>query len=686
MEQNIHLPALGRDAELRAATFDEGSHTIEIVWTTGAKVRRRSWVDGPYDEELVVEPGAVRLDRLNAGAAFLNTHDSYELGSVIGSVVPGSAKIEAGRGIAQVQLSRREDVAGIVQDIRDGVIRFVSVGYRIHTVEKTETDDGSVPVWRVVDWEPLEISAVPIPADPGAVFRSAVDNNGEKNARTYPVVVRSDDPPPATTTDNADANRAAETGDNTMSEQTAADEARGNDAAAQAVATDAARREAADTATKAERARVKEITDIARSVGMDDLVSRAVDQGTCVDEFRKLVIDAVAERQSQRKPETERNVNEGAGHTRVMVGTDEAEKRAAAIENALMHRADPAANPLKDGREFRGMSLLELARDSLEVRGIRTRGMSRMEVARLSLSQADQMRLGGLMTTSDFPGILANISGRTLRAGYDAAPQTFRPLVREVTVPDFKPVTSVQLGDAPNLEKVNEHGEFKRGTMGEAGETYKIATYGKIVGITRQVIVNDDLGAFTRIPRAFGVQAANLESDLVWGQITGNPLMSDGYNLFDSSHHHNDLTAAAPGVTSIAAGRTAMSQQVGLDGTTLTPIDAAYILIPKVMEVTVEQFLGTFMPNLPGNVVPDSIRKLRPISDPRLDRASATTWYLTADAAVADLIELAYLEGQQGVYTETRMGFDIDGMEVKARLDVGAKVVDWRAISRNVGA
>jgi phage head maturation protease len=87
-------------------------------------------------------------------------------------VVPGSARIADGTGIATVQLSRRDDVAGIVQDIRDGVIRNVSVGYRYHKVEKTEKDDGSVPLWRVVDWEPFELSAVSVPADPGAQVRS----------------------------------------------------------------------------------------------------------------------------------------------------------------------------------------------------------------------------------------------------------------------------------------------------------------------------------------------------------------------------------------------------------------------------------------------------------------------------------------------------------------------------------
>lgn len=173
MERIIELPRALRGAQVRAASFDEGDNTIDVVWTTGATVRRRSWTDGPYDEELVVAPDAVRLDRLNAGAPFLNTHSDWSLGDVIGSVVPGTARLQGGEGLATVKLSRAASFADIVQNIRDGIIRNISVGYIIHRVEKIEADDGSVPTWRVVDWEPIEVSAVPVPADPGAQIRAS---------------------------------------------------------------------------------------------------------------------------------------------------------------------------------------------------------------------------------------------------------------------------------------------------------------------------------------------------------------------------------------------------------------------------------------------------------------------------------------------------------------------------------
>jgi phage head maturation protease len=172
-EKIVNLPKFGMSAEVRSASFDEGDNTIEVIWTTGAAVRRWSWRSERYYQEILeVTPKAVRLDRLNSGAPLLDTHDDWSLRSVIGSVVPGSARIEGGKGYARVKLSRADEDKAIVEKIRDGIIRNISVGYAIHKVVKTDADgDGNDEEWRVVDWEPLEISAVPVPADAGSQIR-----------------------------------------------------------------------------------------------------------------------------------------------------------------------------------------------------------------------------------------------------------------------------------------------------------------------------------------------------------------------------------------------------------------------------------------------------------------------------------------------------------------------------------
>lgn len=183
MTRGAALQLQTRAAELTTSSFDPADNSIEVIFTTGATVRRRSWNDGPYDEELIVSENSVRLDRLNNGGPFLDTHDQFSLRAVIGSVVPGTARIAGGKGLARIKLSSAAGDADTVVKIKEGVIRNLSVGYITHVVEKQERD-GQPPLWRVTDWEPYEISAVPAPADAGCQIRGAAaaeDDDAERN-------------------------------------------------------------------------------------------------------------------------------------------------------------------------------------------------------------------------------------------------------------------------------------------------------------------------------------------------------------------------------------------------------------------------------------------------------------------------------------------------------------------------
>ncbi|RAI34469.1 hypothetical protein CH341_31375, partial [Rhodoplanes roseus] len=257
-------------------------------------------------------------------------------------------------------------------------------------------------------------------------------------------------------------------------------------------ADDAATRTAVETAQRAERERAAGIGDLARTFEMRELGDEHVRRGTSVEAFRGVLLERLAAA-SDRGPAN--------GNTRVETGgQDETQTRRDAITNALLHRHDPGRFALTEpGRDYRGLTLLEIAREVVEASGTRTRGMARDEIARRSLH-----------TTSDFPAILGNVSEQTLRAAYEALESNWRPFCRQTNATDFKDKTSVRMGEAPQLVKINEAGEYTRGSITEGKEKWKIATYGKVVAITRQVIINDDLGAFTRIPQMFGVSVATL--------------------------------------------------------------------------------------------------------------------------------------------------------------------------------
>lgn len=413
-------------------------------------------------------------------------------------------------------------------------------------------------------------------------------------------------------------------------------------------------------AIAAERARVNEINEAVRGLRLDQaFADDLIGKGVSADEARRQAIAKAAERAGEptRPP---------LGHVETLV--DEVETRRAAVQEALLHRYNPAQHKLTDlGKRYAGLSLIETARDLLAERGVDVRGLSR-----------DQVATRAMLTTGDFPYILANVAGKTLRQAYEAAPQTFRPFCRMVTAPDFKTISRNALGDAPTLEKVNEHGEYKYGAMSEAREQYAVATYGKIVALTRQTIINDDLSAFTRLPEMFGRAAADLESDTVWGIITANAALADGVALFHASHG-NLPAGAAISVTQLGVCRAAMRVQTGLDGRKIN-VTPRFLLVPAALETVAQQYTSqAYAANVQTSINPFA-GALQVLAEPRLDAASATAWYLAADPSQIDTIEYAYLEGNQGVYLETKDGWEVDGVEFKARLDFGAKAIDHRGL------
>ena len=118
---------------------------------------------------------------------------------------------------------------------------------------------------------------------------------------------------------------------------------------------------------------------------------------------------------------------------------------------------------------------------------------------------------------------------------------------------------------------------------------------------------------------------------------------------------------------------------------TILNLQPRYLIVPAALEQTADQLIWPI--NLAAStvtgVVPSWIQSLVKVVEGRLDAASATTWFLSCDPSQMDTIEYCYLEGQQGIFIETRQGFDVDGVEIKARLDFAAAAIDYRGLAKN---
>lgn len=358
---------------------------------------------------------------------------------------------------------------------------------------------------------------------------------------------------------------------------------------------------------------------------------------------------------------------------------DEGDKFRAATTQALMARA--GLDKHDDANQFRGHTLLEVARASCERNGIRVGNMGKMDIVAAAFT-----------STSDFPALLTNVAQKAMLKGYEEANETFQNWTSVGILPDFKEAKRLDLNTFPALDQVREGGEYKYANIGERGETIQLATYGKLFAITRQAIINDDLNAFSKIPRLMGRAAIRTVGNLVYAVLTGNPNMADGTALFHADHK-NLLTGAGLSTAAVDALRVAMAKQTDGNASALN-IRGTKLIVPVALEGqarqvnTAEYEVGASAKN---NTVPNYVRGLfEVISDARIDAAIAAgsplPYFLAADPMVNDTIEVAYLDGIQTPVLEQQDGWKIDGVEFKVRLDAGVKALDFRTMAKNPGA
>lgn len=360
------------------------------------------------------------------------------------------------------------------------------------------------------------------------------------------------------------------------------------------------------------------------------------------------------------------------GGARIELVADESDKFRAAGENAILARAGYVK---ADGQNtLRGMSLREIARACADRAGKSTRGMDIREVVAVAFT-----------STSDFPALLTSTARTALLKGYEEAPESFPLFTRAGTLTDFRPAANAGLGFFSALDEIPEGGEYKYGTFGAANNSIVLATYGKLFAITRQAIINDDLNAFTLVPRKMGRAAKRTIGDLVFAILTGNPTLADTVALFHATHK-NLLTGSVIDTANVDKMRVAMATQK-FDGQPIN-VPLKYLLVPKALEgsantVRVSQYAVTDTAN---TTVPNTVANtFEVIADARLD-GSPKVWFGSADPNLYDTIEVAYLDGVQEPFLDQKDGWNVDGTEFKVRIDAGVAPLDFRGLAKNPGA
>jgi HK97 family phage prohead protease len=683
------IPPLHLRAAVRPGSIDAEKRTAEVVWTTGAAVLR-----GFFDkfwEELSLDPAHVRMQRLNNGAPLLDSHDGYSGASAVLGVVE-SARLEKGQGTAVVRFAKAEDdpnADAVFRKVKDGILQNVSVGYRTFKMEKVAGGDTEIPTYRAIDWEPYEISVVPMGADDGAGFRGsdARDPNPcifaaslSKETRTMPDPIITTEKPAAT------APPALSVEESTR----AAADAR----AAEAAAAAAASVRSTETALRAEREREVEIRSLVRKAKLgDELADKLIREGAQLADVRAAVLKHLTD--------GERTIDNHG----FIAGEDRRDKFIRGGVSAIVQRyghssliasakkVERFAHHFRDldlgSNEFGGMKVYDLARAALEMAGQSTRSLHGDALVKRALNYRGD---AGMNTTSDFAVLLETAVNKLFLGRYATTDVTWRRWCAVKAVQDFRTSTFYRPGSFSVLDTVTESGEVKHKNIPDGAKaTLTPFTKGNIVGISRRSIVNDDMGIFRDMATGLGEAAAySIETD-AFALITANSgtgaLAPDGTVLFHTNHGNIGATGAMS-VATIDSARAKIKLQKDASGVMyLNAVPRIWLgpveLGGQARQNNAAQYdpsKSTFVPNIVNGLFTDVI------DVGQLSASSATRHYLLADPSQFPVFAVGFIDGQEAPRIETDNSFEYDGVQMRVLLDYGTAVIDYRGAATCAGA
>lgn len=682
------------------STLNEEERTVDVCFGTDTPVLMGYWER--YYEILSFDGDDCDMSRLNSGAAMLDNHNRWGgTADQPGVVERGWSK--GGKGYATLRFARdKSTVAGVAdgpgekifQRVKDKIVRNVSVGYTVQEYTEIEAagtqtagiaSENKIPTYRAIKWQPFEISFVSIPADINAGVRSVGSGERQQEPQSYNVPIiflnsqnQNTDEMKRTFLFNSGTGAEGSGGGGGGERSGGGNGAAPTAPAKPAEPEGAGQRTAEPDANTVALNRSNEIMDVCEIAGLDLSAARAFTSGTLtVEQVRAQIIKDKKERQAPTQNGQNRSIT---------VGDENRKAKRAAVESALLNRAAPHLFPKLDegAREFRGLDLMDLAREfAEEAHNGGTRGKSKREIAEMALNCGSGR--SGMLTSSDLPNVFGNVINRVMLAAYESQPSEWRLFSRRNDFKDFRQKTLVRKSEGQDLKLVKEGGEYERMSYSDGKETIQAFKYGRIVAVTWETLIDDDLNAFGQVPTDIAEMGSRLQADLIYTGDAGlltNPIMGDTVRLFHATHA-NLLTGAAINTDSMGLMRKAFRQQKGMAGKQRLNLYPKFMLVgPNYEQLALQYTSSNFVPTAQSGENPWK-GSYQVIVESRIEDNS---WYGIADPSRIETMQYGFLEGESELFTTQREGFEVDGVEIKARMVFGCKPVDFRAFAKNPGA
>lgn len=693
------------------ARTEGGQELLDLSFSSEYPVMR--WGER---EILSHDPEDCDVTRLAQVGSILRNHDPDQ---VVGVPTKVTLDVAERRGRLTMRFGSTATAAAARHEVLvDKTVRGVSVGYSVAAwvflKDETVSYKGRIqgPAWVAAKWSALEVSLTPIPADPSV----GVNRNEGANAMNEQERKRLAE---------LEAQRAAGTPMSDQDRRTLADlEAKRAAGVAPAVApvvpvtpvVDAARAAVSPSPAPAatvdvigqERTRIREIQMRCARFNLPESFGRELVDGG-------LPLEAACQRMIDRLGERDAGGN-GPGGSVAVVRDGRASTLDAMCEGLMVRAGVTRREDAKVGLTFANYSLYELARETLRTCGISDAGDKREVAARAlrrtipigrSEVEAFLSRKETITgSTGDFTILLAAVAYKTLMAAYQQAPIHYTKWCARGSVPDFKDANRVEFSETGDLLKIAELGPYVAAKFKDRQEKNRVYTWGRIFTMSRQGIINDDLGGFLRVPQAFGRKARVLPQTLAIKKLLANPvLLTDSVAVFAAGHSNysakadyalDTLAHAEVGIKKAIAAMRKQKAFVHADDAA----QAEYLnLTPRVLLVNAEddfvartacRSAGALGTQLNAGVInPLADLGLQVIPEANLANegwgGNAANYFLFADPAEAPVIEVVFLNGDDTPFMEEEDQTNVDGRSWKVRLDVGCEAVGFAGAYKELG-
>jgi len=721
---------------VRAETANDEAKSIEVVVASENPVERYDEERGEVIREILSMDG-LKLRGGKDKLPIVDSHDRSTIRNVLGSVQ--NLRIEGTELVGDAKFARNADSQDAYWKLKDGHVDDFSITATPNEIENIQRGETRIfrevelngPVDIVTDWMPTDASLVAVGADEtstkrGALLRSYSDLKRIKRMtdEQRAALVGRGMPAEVETTDGA-LEWMIQNMDTPEEEVVKADPVVPEEEVVKAdPVVPEEEIEKADEETPAE--------DIEKAVGralQNDHKRQKEIRALCTKagiqrEFADSLCSPGITLNQAREKVLERMITKPLGATvdRVEVTSNGEDRLREAMRDGLLQRAytqtgkrgnpfatqyEPNRKPVDGHLDFSRMSLSRMATEIVQRGGVNTGRMTAKDIALVAMGHSptiSRMRHSGIMratdaghTTGTFTNLLLDAMNKSLVDGYEEATFTWDMWARQGnSTADLKAIHRIRYSEFPDLQDIPEGKLYPEGKTSDAKESYTPQKKGRVLTITWETIVNDDMDAISRVPAMQGTAARRKQNKSVYAELTDNAALSDGVALFHSTHANLAGSGAVISEATLNAAYAAMMVQTNLGGEIIGVVPR-YLIVPAAISATALQTtvsvtpptVGGSTPGTSGTINlygPSGSRQLEVIVEPQLDANSTTAWYLAAEKSQIDTVELTFLEGEESPVLESEWDFDSDVYKYKIRQTYGTKALDHRGLYKNPGA